>query len=183
MRGDVLCFVGYNKFHHPNRNAKIYKVLSHQFLETDYSIWVDGNITLLVDPEVLIKEFLGDADIAVWKHFNRDCIYEEHEAAKGLYEDGIIHNENVHAETDEQISRYNRNKFPKNYGLGECNVIIRKHSPQVEAFNNYWWSEICRWSFRDQLSFPYVINKFPKLKVNFIKGNPREHKYFKYIPH
>jgi len=152
-------------------------------MDADYSIWIDGNITLLVDPGLLVGEFLGDADISVWKHFDRNCIYKEHTAARGLFENGTICNENVYTEINSQIEEYKNKEFPKNFGLGECNVIIRKHSPQIEAFNNYWWSEICRWSFRDQISFPYIINKFPKIKVNFVKGNPRNHDYFNYKPH
>ena len=53
----------------------------------------------------------------------------------------------------------------------------------MERFNNAWWSEICRWSSRDQLSFPYVLSKFPKLKINVIEGNARNHPYFKYTNH
>lgn len=89
----------------------------------------------------------------------------------------------MHNELDEQIEHYRKKNFPEGYGLGECNVIVRRHCPIVERFNNDWWSEICRWSFRDQISFPYVLYKTKDLKVNFIKGNPRKHKYFNYKSH
>lgn len=172
-RTDIQCFTDYAQFTRPVMNAKIFKILSHQYLDTDISIWVDGNIELLVPKEQLVEEWLRDADMAVWKHFGRDCIFEEAPAAKGL---GGEYTWMI----DEQIDHYR--DFPKHAGLAECNVIIRRHNTKVNAFNNDWWAEICRWSCRDQISFPVVLSRHD-LKVNFIEGNPREHKYFKYVSH
>jgi hypothetical protein len=174
-RDDIKCFTDYDKFVKPVMNAKIYKILSHQFIDADISIWVDGNIKLLIPKEQLVKEWLGDADMAVWKHFGRDCIYEEAAAAKGLFEENV-----VKEDIDKQIEHYRKIGFPQHAGMGECNVIIRRHTPEVIAFNNAWWSEICRWSQRDQLSFPVVLKD---LKVNFIEGNVRNHQWFEYFPH
>jgi hypothetical protein len=160
-------------------NAKIYKVMPHKFLDDDITIWMDGNIFLLIPPQQLVKEWLGKADMALWKHFNRDCIYDEASAAKGLFEKDLALRELI----DKQIEHYRQIGFPEHAGLGECNVIIRRNKPIVNQFNEAWWAEICRWSQRDQLSFPVILSKFPKLKVNFIQGNAREHKWFKYEPH
>ena len=41
----------------------------------------------------------------------------------------------------------------------------------MNAFNEAWWAEICRWSYRDQVSFPYVLSKFPNLKISFVQLN------------
>ena len=173
----IKCFTGEGKFIEPVMEAKIYKVLAHQFIDADYSIWVDGNIELLIPPEQLVEEWLGDKyDIALWKHFGRDCLYDEANVCKILFS-------NQKLIIDEQIKHYEEEKFPKKQGLAECNVIVRKHNKKIEKFNNAWWSEICRWSSRDQLSFPYVLSKFPKLKINVIEGNARNHPYFKYTNH
>lgn len=175
-RDDILCFGDAGRFKRPVMEAKIYKILSHQFLNTDISIWVDGNIFLLVDPKKIVEEFLGDADIAVWKHFDRDDVYDEARAAMGLGGDQVPYIKK-HLEHFEEI------KFPRHTGLAECNVIIRRHNKRVEKFNNYWWSEICRHSNRDQLSFPVVVKKCPDVKINYVEGNVRNHNYFKYVPH
>jgi len=175
-REDITVYGEYSEFVRPVMNAKIYKILSHQFIDDDVSIWIDGNIELLISPEQLVEEFLGDADIAVFKHFERDCVYDEAEAAKGLDRSNIPPIE-AHA-------KFLRKKnYPKHNGLYECGIIIRRHSKKIEDFNNAWWSEICRHSSRDQLSFPYTLKKFPDLKINSIVGNPRDHKYFKFTPH
>ncbi|MEA1925847.1 MAG: DUF616 domain-containing protein [Patescibacteria group bacterium] len=174
-RNDITCFTSYSEFKRPVMNAKIYKILAHQYIKADISIWLDGNIFLLIPKEKLIKEFLGDADIAVFKHFERDCVYEEAEAAKGLGGDAFPY-------IEKHIEFYKSINYPKHAGLYECNMIIRRHSKQMEAFNNAWWSEICRHSSRDQLSFPYVLDKFD-LKLNAYEGNIRSHEYFRYEPH
>lgn len=175
-RDDITCFTGQGKFIKPVMEAKIYKVLSHQFIDAEYSIWVDGNIKLLIPPEQLIKAWLSDKyDIAVWKHFLRDCIYDEQEELDIWWPE-------LHDETFAQVEHYRKQGHPEHWGLGECNVIVRRHNKEVERFNEAWWSEICRWSQRDQLSFPYVARKL-NTKVNFIKGNPRQHPYFLYENH
>jgi hypothetical protein len=178
-RNDITCFGEYDWFKRPVLSAKIYKILPHKFLDTDISIWLDGNIYLLIPPEQLVKEFLGDNEMAVWKHFDRNCIYKEAVAAKGLYPE----DKEYQVMIDGQIEHYKKIGFPENVGLAECNVIIRKHNKKTERFNEAWWAEICRWGWRDQLSFPVVLSRFKDSRVNFVEGNPRNHEYFKYNPH
>ena len=45
-------FSNFSKFKDPRLNAKIYKVLSHRYIDADYSIWIDGNASLNCDPEL-----------------------------------------------------------------------------------------------------------------------------------
>jgi len=175
LRDDIKCFTENLGYDRPVMAAKIYKILSHKFIDADVSIWVDGNIKLLISPEELVKEWLGNADMAVWKHPDRDCIYDEAPEAKGLGGDYV-------KMIDEQIREYGNKGFPKHAGLAECNVIIRRHNNKIKAFNEDWWQEILGWSCRDQLSFPVVLARH-NLKVNFIEGNVRKHKHFEYIPH
>ena len=55
--------------------------------------------------------------------------------------------------------------------------------PQVEAFNNAWWAEICRGSKRDQISLPVVVHKLG-LKAKHITGSVRnDNPYFVRVPH
>jgi hypothetical protein len=175
-RNDIKCFTAYSEFKRPVMNAKIYKILAHKYLDTDISIWLDGNIFLLIPKEQLVKEFLGDADMAVWKHPDRDCLYEEGKAVKGIGGDYTW-------KVDEQLLHYRKNGFPDNAGLYECGVIIRRHSKRMEEFNEAWWKELCDWSCRDQISFPYVLRDFPDLKIKVNEGNVRNHPYFSYSPH
>jgi hypothetical protein len=142
----------YDRFVDPRRNSRIQKILAHQFIETEYSIYIDGNIRLLVPPEELIAEHLKDTDLAVWRHPKRDCVFDEAiVCAKRKLDDPetII----------EQAVAYEKDSYAKHKGLAECNVILRRHTKKVEEFNNAWWSEYCRHSRRDQISFMYAVDK------------------------
>jgi len=61
--------------------------------------------------------------------------------------------------------------------------IIRRHIPIVEQFNEAWWSEICRWGQRDQLSLPVILKRFPELKVNRINENIKTTPNLRYETH
>jgi hypothetical protein len=176
-REDITCFTEHAGFTLDVRNAKIYKCLPHKYLNCDISIYVDGNIFLLETPEK-IAELLGDADIALFKHPSRTNIWDEAEAIKQWYPQKL-----VIGEVDEQITAYKTNGVEPTIPLCECGVLIRRHNDQTVTFNEAWWAEICRYSFRDQLSFPVVASFFPNLKIKYLEGSVNTHKYFKFISH
>ena len=159
-------------FQSPRRNAKIHKVLPHLFVDTDVSIWIDGNISMNITPEEMVDKWLADKDIAAWKHFDRDCNYDEANTCIGLSFD-------LPETINEQVERYKKEGYPEHNGLSECNVIARRHTPEINRLNEQWWAEICRGSCRDQISFPYVFRD----KVARIEGNPRNNKDFNYVSH
>ena len=168
----------YEKFLDPVRNAKAPKILSHLHDDgSDVSIWLDGNITLQVPPSQLVDEFLGDKDFWLMTHFARKCLYEEGEACLPLEGD----NRDVY----DQMHRYSQEGMPKDFGLFECNVIIRRNTELVRRVNETWWAEVCMGSRRDQLSFTYALwkNGCNSIAVNTLKGNVREHPYFNYGRH
>lgn len=152
--------LAYDKFNSARRNSRIHKLLIHKYVNTQYSLWLDGNLKLLVPPQILIEKYLKNHDIAVFKHPTRDCIYAEAiECAKR----GLDNVETI----IEQARAYEIDGYAKNRGLGEGMFILRRHTPKVEAFNNAWWAEYCRYSVRDQISFMYALDK-TGLRCNFI---------------
>ena len=144
-------FSNFSKFKDPRLNAKIYKVLSHRYIDADYSIWIDGNATLNCDPELLV-DMMEDKEILVFKHPERSCIYEEATACKEL-------NLDSHEVIDAQMGRYKKLNWGKEKGLGSCRIIVRRNSEKIKQLNNLWWAEITSGSLRDQLSFPVVFDK------------------------
>lgn len=143
-RSDVRCFTSYNRFRDPRLNAKIYKVLPHLFIDAEFSIWVDANIELMVTPESLVSRMT--ADVMVYRHWDRDCLYEEASVC-------AINKQDDTAILQEQSREYNRRGITHNGGLAACGVIVRRHCDSVAASNQKWWAEICRYSVRDQVSF------------------------------
>ena len=141
-----------------NRENRMYKVLSHEFFpDHEYSIYLDGRYTIMRDLSLHVKEWLGNNDIAVLKHPRRNCLYEEAEACiKGKKDDIEI--------IKKQINKYKKEGYPENNGLTANGFIIRRHTKKIKEFNESWWNEVKNYSFRDQISFCYVINK---LKMNY----------------
>jgi hypothetical protein len=142
----------YDRFTSPRRNSRIHKILIHQYADTKYSIWIDANLKLLIPPEEVVERYLKEHDIAVFAHPNRDCIYDEAMVCAKL---GLDNTETI----IEQAKTYEDAGYGKHRGLCECNFIVRRHTPKVEQFNNAWWSEYCRHSVRDQISFMYALDK------------------------
>jgi glycosyltransferase involved in cell wall biosynthesis len=163
----------YDKFRDDRRNSRIQKLMPHMYFDTEYSIYMDGNIELLVEPQVLIDEFLKDKDIAAFKHMGRNDIYEEAEAIAyyGKEKKDVL---------VEQIKSYSKQGVKANGGLCECGVLIRRHTPEVNQMNEKWWAEYCRYSCRDQMSF---TKAFPIEKVYQIEPSVHSHPYFKFNSH
>lgn len=143
-----------HRFKDERLNAKIFKVLSHRYISEQYSIWLDGNVELTCTPEELI-ELMGDKDVLVFKHPERNCIYDEAVVCKSLHLDS-------HSIIDSQVSRYRLLGWPINAGLASCRIIVRRNNDVIEQCNNKWWAEITSGSVRDQLSFPVVFDKHIK---------------------
>jgi hypothetical protein len=150
----------YDRFRSARRNSRVPKILSHQFCDTKYSIWIDGNIALRTDPAHLVGMWLKEHDFAVFRHPERNCIYQEATNCIGYGADDpeVI---------NRQVRKYAGEGYGKNSGLAEANVIIRRHSSKVIEFNNAWWAEYCVHCVRDQISFMYAAKK-TGLRINWI---------------
>jgi len=180
IRQDIKVFSKYDKFKSPVLNAKIYKILPHKFLDCDISIWVDGNIYLVKTPEEVVKDWLGDNDMAFFRHYKSKNLDWELKWIKYVWRS---RDRKVYEEAIKQVEHYEKIGLPKKEDMAMGGVIIRKHSPLVEKFNEAWWSEICRWGQRDQLSLPMILKQFPELKINRINENIKTTPNLRYETH
>jgi len=71
---------------------------------------------------------MGPYDIVLFSHFERNCLYQEAEvcAQAGLDSVDVIR---------KQVRRYKADGFPKNYGLPECNTILRRYTRKNRKLN------------------------------------------------
>ena len=146
----------------PRRNARMYKILPHKyFKEYDYSLWVDAK-RIPLDAGKFVNKYLKEADIALFKHHRRNCIYKELNACiKRKLDDIHVMNK--------QIEKYKNDGYPVNNGLASTGVIARKHNePDIIKAMEGWWREIQNNSVRDQLSFNYIMhtNNLKYYKIN-----------------
>ena len=126
----------------PNRNAKRYKVLPHEYLhDYDYSIWIDGNMLVRGDVNDLIDKYLSNVPIAFYSHANnvldsRACPYEEAQFILDIGdknyklnpERGILAYKDNPAVISKQMENYQYAGFPYGNGLITGMVIMRKHN-------------------------------------------------------
>ena len=178
-RDDIYCFTGEGMFQEPVMEAKRYKILPHKFFpEAEFTIWVDGNIYPKMQKDYMVAQLLGEADIAIFRHGFRENVYQEFEE---LRHDPRFHIPYLQDKMAEQEARYKKEGLPP-VQLYECNFMIRRNNSRVNDLMDKWWVEICRYSWRDQLSFPYVFWKYGKgVKLRVLDGNIRQHKLFKHI--
>ena len=134
------------------RHAKIYKILPHLFCPGyDYYIWIDSTHMVHMNPDDIIDTYLKDSDIALFKHPERDCAYDEGHLVQTINFDSM-------AFVKSQMVFYQSQSFPKNYGLWELPCRIQRNTPEIQALMLTWWELICKYSSRDQLSLPYALS-------------------------
>jgi len=156
-----------------NRSAKIFKILPHKFFpEYEYSIWVDGSITFQTDVvNELIDQYLGESNLAAFKHAKRECIYDELEVCISLGKDKP-------SLMTTQVEGYRIQGYPEKLGLAACGVLIRRHNEEdVKAFSQRWFDEIQNGSRRDQLSFNYSAWK-TDFRFKYIDKDISDNEYF-----
>jgi hypothetical protein len=176
-RSDIMVFgdTPANKFTDPVMNAKAYKILPHQFVDAPLRIWMDGNIYPKKDATALVGELLGDYDIAVFKHPWRKCLYEEHTPARQRLAPKF------QTLIDEQVGRYQTDGMPRDFALAECGVIVSRACEITREFFDRWWSEVTRYSSRDQMSFPYVWWRMrDRIRVRLVEAKTRFGEWFQY---
>ena len=131
------------------RQSRAIKIRPHLYLaDYDYSIYIDANCDLTIFPQV------NDNLLTVNRHEVRNCLYAEANAVQKLgLEDPVV--------LTQQTTRYREFGVPGNAGLWHCNYIGRHHNnPTCIAMMEDWWEEVCNYSWRDQISFAYVMWKY-----------------------
>ena len=109
----------------PRRRARRHKLLPHQlYPDADITLWVDGCLTPKTDPWELVEKYLQDANIAVFRHMQRNCLYKELEACIAMRKD-VPHLMRA------QVARYRKEGYPYNNGLGETTALLRRHTGTV----------------------------------------------------
>ena len=153
--------------------ARKCKTSPHELLpEYDAWLWMDNEIFFNYDPRSLFEHYLTDYDLAVHRHCDRNCLYQETQAALGR-----------NPQRDEpktlidQANSYLSEEYPQNIGLYENGILFRKNNKQIIDFNNLWFEETAKWNTEDQISMMYSLWKNPNIKVNSINKTFVEHNY------
>ena len=131
------------------RTARHYKTMPHlYFPDADVWIWLDANVRLLIPPSEAVAQWLK-GDLAIFKHPDRDCLFDEARFCAKVGKDDK-------RTLGKQTVAYSAAGMPARWGLPETRCVIRRNTAKMRALNVDWWSEIENRSLRDQVSIPYV---------------------------
>lgn len=144
------------------RNSKLYKILSSWvFNQYEYIVWLDATQHLKFNPQELIDKH-GEFDYLLFKHNDRNCIYDEIDIVKQL-------NLDIHNTLNQQYEYYKSQNMPSNYGLYEMGFHIKKVNEKTMNVDIMWFEQISKFSSRDQISFPFCLWKMrDKIKTKYV---------------
>jgi hypothetical protein len=182
-RTDITCFTGERIFTEPVMDAKRFKVLPHQYFpEHECSVWVDANIYPKQSAEALVQHYLGTHDFGLLAHPYRKTVWEEFAT---LRKDQRFQIPFLQRQLELQEAFYRKAGLPDDTPLYECNFMVRRHTAAMNRLMDAWWSELCRWQWRDQVSLPYVLWKYgADVSVRVMLGaNIRSNQHFTYVRH
>lgn len=121
--------------------------------DADVTVMIGNNFRIQV-PDLAERclEELGDDDMLLLRHPERDCIYEEAEES-AHHKRWTGSRQNVRR----QAAAYRRAGHPAHWGLFHAGMIVRRNTPAMRAFDDAWWQEYKRWTSQDQISLPPLL--------------------------
>lgn len=160
------------------RTARWHKINSHLLPDiAECSVWIDGSqrIKPVSIREQLIEPSMNRHVLATFKHPERTCVYQELQACIYLKKD----NPQL---MKTQIAEYRKEGYPAWNGLVETACVVRRSCPDVVQFNELWWQQLVKHSYRDQLSFNYTSWRLGQA-YGIIPGCRSRSPFFEFVRH
>jgi hypothetical protein len=133
------------------------------------NIWHDANIQINCDLNKFIEG--RNDDFYIMQHPERlNVLAEVNFCAKKDKGTPEIMNK--------QMQDYIADGFPDDAGLCASGIMIRRDTPKVRKLMSKWFSEVKKYSKRDQISFNYVLWKHP-ISVNYIPFSILKNEFLK----
>lgn len=159
----------------PQRFARKIKILFHQYVYSEYSLWLDAAFQINVD----LNYFWGRGfklPFSCPKHPVRDCVYLE---VKSCLVNGRGDAEQVIRQGD----KYKELGIPYFNGVITSGVLLRQRTKICMELCEKWHEELQEHSVRDQIAFakvsiPYNIHTFV-----WDYSQSKELKYYKHFKH
>ena len=164
----------------PKLDKKIkqfFQINPHLFFKNyNISVYIDSDVVYDIEPST--QEYIRLMDS---KHFmlalnscENDCSYRE---LIKQYKAGLMNKETF----EEILQLFSWYRYPKNNGLIEPTIIIRKHNDErTKLVMNKWWNFIFKYKVSEKLLFNLAIWYF-KYAYSYIPANLFYKKYVKLI--
>lgn len=162
------------------RMTRYVKTHPHKLLAGyDIAIWVDANILITGDITPLIASFTESKKaVGAVQHPLRNTLYQEADAC-------IAYNKEDERLLKEQVDHYKDVNYNTN-DLIESNIMMFDlRNDSVPKFFTTWWSEIDKYTRRDQISLNYSLDKNNVSWHKIIQRpqDARNHPLFALVPH
>lgn len=113
-------------------------------------LWLDSRVNVSAEVASVIFAALDHSDLCLFKHYERDCVYDEILAVLDARRSTPAH--------CEEYARYLRTRgFPRNGGLFETGAMAFKAGPEVAALFRQVFGLCYRYVPRDQLALPVAL--------------------------
>lgn len=137
----------------PRLMAKLYKVVN----PLSHEIWIDANFEILNRRKF---ESLFDGDISIFKHPFNKTLRDELDLC---FQIGYVNEKQV---KNIELLYESAGMKVEETPVYACTMIYRNEKGQ--KINDLWWKLITQYSYRDQLTFPYVLNTYKDLDIRII---------------
>jgi len=161
----------------PSRASREIKMLGHKhFPEGTRSLYVDNTVRLRVDGEVILDEWLKEADIAFMRHYSRKTVRGEFFICSAY---GLDEQEGIWIQY-----KYYKRDYPAvleqrpHWG----GMIARVNSERTDKFMETWKQQFDTFTKRDQLSIN-VSSMISGIKIATIRGENDSSKWHEWPVH
>ncbi|KAK7359621.1 hypothetical protein VNO77_01583 [Canavalia gladiata] len=162
-------------YENPTMNGVIPKYLVHRlFPNSQFSIWIDAKLQLMVDPLLLIHSLVisDNVDMAISKHPYYVHTMEEAMATARWNKWWDVNGLKMQMETycENGLQPWSSSKLPYASDVPDSALILRKHGVSSNLFSCLVFNELEAFNPRDQLAFAFVRDHMnPKLKLNMFE--------------
>lgn len=141
----------------PRRSSRLAKILPHKYLPPhDISVYIDSSLEIKTkDIRKMVSDCMDGKEIALYKHYMRDCVYDEIDFVMNST-DRVVANKELCLKA---IQKYRDIDYPIKNGLFENAFIFRRNTPEIRSLGDIWWKEYSEGTERDQFTLMYSLWK------------------------
>lgn len=150
LTSDIWKFV---KIEGGRKTSRKIKINSYKYFDYDICLYLDSKFKVKKNLNDFIDNNLN-SDLCLMQHSKRNCLYDEGYFCMKF---GLDTSDNILP----QLNKYESENMPKNFGLFAPGIMIKRNTPEVNEFMKLWYEEVFNHSYRDQISFPYILWKNP----------------------
>jgi hypothetical protein len=156
----------------PQRTARKIKILFHQYISDEYSLWLDASFQINANlNDLWIKMF--KAPMSAPAHPVRHYVIQE--------VNSCIANSRGNASQVHKQGEIYKAIDPAMQGLISSGVLFRQRTEETITLCEYWWKEVEAHSTRDQIAFAYITRNRPINRFNWDYSQSKELVYKKHL--